>query len=133
MQIIIFLQYQIVFKLFSSISGMMNDDNEIKNTIEAIKSAKKYAHDIVDKNLRNFEVDEIIPSENMWIITLKWEILKKKPPAKTAMQRQLQLLESDEYYEEINKVFLVSKENNNVLRMISRDSDEYLEIIPEIG
>ncbi|MDL2246963.1 hypothetical protein LJB96_05030 [Methanobrevibacter sp. OttesenSCG-928-K11] len=110
----------------------MNDVEEMKNIKDAIESAKTYAKTIVDDKLRNFEISEISSSEKFWIITLKWEILKKKPPAKTPMQRQLQLLESDEYYEEVDKIFLVSKENNDVKKMISKENDEYFDIISEI-
>jgi hypothetical protein len=111
---------------------MMNDEKEMENIKEAIESAKIYAKTLVDDNLRNFEIGEISSSEDFWIISLKWEILKKKPPAKTPMQQQLQLLESDEYYEEIERVFLISKDNFAVKKMISKENDEYLEIIPEI-
>jgi hypothetical protein len=84
---------------------MVNDAEEMENIKEAIESARIYAKTLVDDKLRNFEVDEISYSEDFWIISLKWKILKKKPQAKTPIQEQLQLLESKEYYGRLKRVF----------------------------
>lgn len=112
----------------------MNNEVKMQNLKKAIENAKKYALMIFDdKELRNFEVDEIKSSkeDKYWIITLGWDILKKKPPAKTPMQVQLYSWQSDEYNDRSSKVFLVYKKNNNVEMMITKDSDEYLELLPE--
>ncbi|MCL2116649.1 MAG: hypothetical protein FWH29_10575 [Methanobrevibacter sp.] len=108
------------------------EERELDDLKKAINKTERYSKTVNrDEKMLNFSVEELRESKSgdFWIITVGWDILKKKQPPKNAMQLALQQIESNVFYDRTSKVFVISKKTGEVEKMVNEDSEEFYELI----